>query len=98
MRRTSVLLISIAGFFAIEGAVFHSGWYGSILSPDSSTGVFERFLFIEQDRKLDGPNQVIGIGNSRDTDPAQISLGQIRLHTQTGPLIEPEGRLLVCVG
>ena len=76
-----VLLTSFLGFAALEGLLFHSGWYASILNPDSSTGSFERVLWAERQRKLDGPNQVIGIGDSRMALTARVAN---ELHPETG--------------
>ena len=64
MRAAPVLLASIVAFAAIEGAVFHSGLYLWILSPDGSTGDLETILRNERERPKNGP-QVLGIGDSR---------------------------------
>jgi len=64
MRAAPVLLASVVAFFAMEGAVFHTGLYPWILNPDSSTGDLETILRDELERPKDGP-QVLGIGDSR---------------------------------
>jgi hypothetical protein len=64
MRTVPVLLASVVAFAAIEGAVFHTGLYPWILTPDSSTGDLETTLRDELERPKDGP-QVLGIGDSR---------------------------------
>jgi len=64
MRTVPVLLASVVAFAAIEGAVFHTGLYPWILTPDSSTGDLETILRDELERSKDGP-QVLGIGDSR---------------------------------
>jgi hypothetical protein len=64
MRTVSVLLASVLAFAAIEGAVFHTGLYPWILSPDASTGYLETILRIERERVKTGP-QILGIGDSR---------------------------------
>ena len=64
MRAAPVLLASVITFAAIEGAVFHTGLYPWILSPDGSTGYLETILRNERERPKNGP-QVLGIGDSR---------------------------------
>ena len=65
MYSLRALLLSFLGFAALDGAIFHSGLYARILDPGSSTGVFERNLALERERVLEGPNQVLAIGDSR---------------------------------
>jgi len=64
LRAAPVLLASILVFCAIEGAVFHTGVYPWIISPDSSTGSVETVLRNERLRPKTGA-QVLGIGDSR---------------------------------
>jgi len=64
MRAAPVLLASVVGFAALEAAVFHTGLYPWILSPDSSTGRVETVIRNERERPKIGP-QVLGIGDSR---------------------------------
>jgi hypothetical protein len=64
MRVAPVLLASVLAFAAIEGAVFHTGVYPWVLSPDASTGYLETILRNERERPKNGP-QVLGIGDSR---------------------------------
>ena len=64
MRAASVLLASFIAFAAIEGAVFHSGLYTWILSPNGTTGDLETTLRDERERPKNGP-QVLGMGDSR---------------------------------
>jgi len=65
MRAARVLLASLLGYAALEALIFHSGLYASIASPDSGAGLVDTFLDNERRRPLDGPNQVVAIGNSR---------------------------------
>ena len=67
MRAARVLLASFLGYAALEGLIFHSGLYASIASRDSGAGVVDTLLDNERRRALDGPNQVLAIGNSRMT-------------------------------
>src|SRR3979409_545950 len=64
MRVVPVLVASVLAFAAIEGAVFHTGFYPWILNPDASTGYLETMLRIEMERPKTGP-QVLGVGDSR---------------------------------
>jgi hypothetical protein len=64
MRAASVLFASVIAFAAIEGAVFHTGFYPWILNPDASTGYVETILRNEIKRPKTGP-QILGIGDSR---------------------------------
>jgi hypothetical protein len=64
MRAAPVLFASVIAFAAIEGAVFHTGFYPWILNPDASTGYVETILRNEVKRPKTGP-QVVGIGDSR---------------------------------
>jgi hypothetical protein len=64
MRAAPVLFASVIAFAAIEGAVFHTGLYPWILSPDASTGYLETMLRDERERPKNGP-QILGIGDSR---------------------------------
>jgi hypothetical protein len=64
MRAAPVLLASVVAFAAIEGAVFHTGFYPWILNPDGSTGYLETILRNELERPKSGP-QVLAVGDSR---------------------------------
>jgi hypothetical protein len=64
MRAAPVLLASIVTFVVIQAAVFQSGLYIWILSPDATTGDLETILRDEWERPKNGP-QVLGIGDSR---------------------------------
>jgi hypothetical protein len=64
LRAAPVLFASVLVFCAIESAVFHTGVYPWIISPDSSTGSLETVLRDERLRPKAGA-QVLGIGDSR---------------------------------
>jgi hypothetical protein len=64
MRAAPVLIASVIAFAAMEGAIFHSGVYPWILSPDGSTGRVETLIRNERRRPKIGP-QILGIGDSR---------------------------------
>jgi hypothetical protein len=52
-------------FFALDSAVFRTGWYASRLEPNSTAGFLQSSLWIEQHRPTGGPNEVLAIGDSR---------------------------------
>jgi hypothetical protein len=64
IRTIPALAASFFGFVAMEAAIFHSGLYVSIVSPDSSTGYMETVLNNEAQRSKQGP-QIVAIGDSR---------------------------------
>ena len=64
-RVALILLSSLLGFIGLEAAVFRSGLYIIISDPSSTTGYLETILHNEAIRKKVGPNQVLGIGDSR---------------------------------
>ena len=66
MRRAALILVaSLLGFAGLEAAVFRSGLYLIVADPNSSTGYLETILRNEAIREKTGPNQVLGIGDSR---------------------------------
>jgi hypothetical protein len=52
-------------FFALDTILFRTGWYASVLEPNSTAGFLESCLYIEQHRPSDGPNEVVAVGDSR---------------------------------
>jgi len=69
LRRSVAILPRFAacllGFVCIEAAVFHSGFYASILEPASSAGTLETLIRNERNRAVDDRNQVLAVGDSR---------------------------------
>ncbi len=59
------ILPSILFFAALEGILFHSGLYSSIVEPDSTTGFMEMQLRNEIRRPKPNRNQVLAVGHSR---------------------------------
>ncbi len=55
----------IAFFAAFEGILFHTGFYASIVEPDSTTGYLELQLRNEIRRPKLNRNQVLAVGHSR---------------------------------
>ena len=52
-------------FAALEGVLFHTGLYSSIIEPDSTTGSLEIQLRNEIKRPKPNRNQVLAVGHSR---------------------------------
>ena len=64
MRTAVVLFTTLLGYLAVENLIFNTSWYPTIVSPDSSTGQVELFLWNEHKRLKIGP-QILTIGDSR---------------------------------
>jgi len=67
-RRFSVparLGLALLLFFAIDALAFRTGWYVSILEPDSTAGFLETYLKIEERRPAGRYRQVLTVGDSR---------------------------------
>lgn len=64
-RALFILLASLAGFAALNGAIFHTGLYVYWLDPASAAGYVGTVLYHERIRPKAGPNQILGIGDSR---------------------------------
>jgi hypothetical protein len=65
-RPFRAIILAVAGLLALDGLLFRTGLYTSILEPDSSTGVFELILRREQQAQpWYGPNLVVTLGDSR---------------------------------
>jgi hypothetical protein len=56
---------TIAFFLALEGILFHTGLYSSIVEPDSTTGYMELQIRNELRRPKPNRNQVLAVGHSR---------------------------------
>jgi len=59
------LLLGIAAFVCVDGAIFHSGLYVSILAPSSYAGRVERLTLAEKKRAPSGMKEVLVLGDSR---------------------------------
>ena len=64
-RAYPVLLGTMVVFLGLHALVFHSGLYAYWVNPSSSTGYLETILYHESIRPKNGPNQVVGVGDSR---------------------------------
>lgn len=65
MRAFLTLLLTLAGFWAVEFAIFHTDAYYTILKHDSSTGSVETYVHNELKRVRNTSRQVLTIGDSR---------------------------------
>jgi hypothetical protein len=59
------LLLGIAAFICVDGAIFHSGLYVSILSPNSYAGRVVAITRAEKNRAPSGLKEVLVLGDSR---------------------------------
>jgi len=62
---TRNLLFGVAAFVCLDGIIFHSGLYVSILAPDSYAGRLEVLTRAEQQRPASGLKEVLVLGDSR---------------------------------
>jgi hypothetical protein len=62
---TRNLLFGLAAFVCIDGAVFHTRLYTSILAPDSYAGRMAVITRAEKDRASSGLKEVLVLGDSR---------------------------------
>jgi hypothetical protein len=65
MRAAVVLPATLATYLAAEFVLFHAGFYQLIAEPNSSNGLVQTFLHNERKRRLEGPHQVLAVGDSR---------------------------------
>jgi hypothetical protein len=59
------VLAAVLFFAALEGLIFHTGLYPSIIEPNSTTGTVETRLRVERQRVKFDRNQVLAVGHSR---------------------------------
>ena len=59
------LFLGIAAFICVDGAIFHSGLYVSILAPGSYAGRVWRITRAEKERAPSGLKEVLVLGDSR---------------------------------
>jgi hypothetical protein len=67
-------LLGIAAFICVDGAIFHSGLYVSILAPGSYAGRVERITLAEEKRAPSGMKEVLVLGDSRIAEGFSASL------------------------
>ena len=59
------LLLGVAAFLCVDGAIFHSGLYVSMLAPSSYAGRVWRIAHAEKERAPSGLKEVLVLGDSR---------------------------------
>ena len=59
------LFLGIAAFICVDGAIFHSGLYVSMLAPSSYAGRVWRITRAEKERTSSGLKEVLVLGDSR---------------------------------
>src|SRR4029077_14586318 len=59
------LFLGIAAFLCVDGAIFHSGLYVSILAPGSYAGRVAKITQAEKERAPSGLKEVLVLGDSR---------------------------------
>ena len=59
------LFLGIAAFLCVDGALFHSGLYVSILAPSSYAGRVAKITQAEKERASSGLKEVLVLGDSR---------------------------------
>jgi len=59
------LLLGITAFVCLDGVIFHSGLYVSVLAPDSYAGRLEVLTRAEKQRPASGLKEVLVLGDSR---------------------------------
>ena len=59
------LLLGLAAFLCVDGAIFHSGLYVSILAPNSYAGRIAEITKAEEQRDPSGLKEVLVLGDSR---------------------------------
>jgi len=71
---TRNLLLGITAFVCLDGIIFHSGLYVSILAPDSYAGRLEVLTRAEKQRPASGLKEVLVLGDSRMAEGFSSSL------------------------
>jgi hypothetical protein len=65
-RSIFACLLAVIGLFGLDGLLFHTGLYTSILEPDSSAGLYKLILYREQQaQKKNGDDMIVTLGDSR---------------------------------
>ena len=59
------LLLGVAAFVSLDGVIFHTGLYASILAPDSYAGRVAALTRAEKQRPPSGLKEVLVLGDSR---------------------------------
>ena len=63
-RSIFACLLAVIGLFGLDGLLFHTGLYTSILEPDSSAGLYKLILYREQQaQKKNGDDMIVTLGD-----------------------------------
>lgn len=66
--------LAVLGLFGLDGLLFHTGLYTSILEPDSSAGLYQLILHREQEaQRRHGDSTIVTLGDSRFAYSSKIS-------------------------
>jgi hypothetical protein len=57
--------LALLFFFALDALAFRTGYYATILKPESTAGFLQTFIWIEQHRPKTYPRQALAVGDSR---------------------------------
>ena len=68
------LFLGLAAFICVDGAIFHSGLYVSILAPRSYAGRVAKITRSEKERVSSGMKEVLVLGDSRIAEGFSASL------------------------
>jgi hypothetical protein len=68
------LFLGMAAFICVDGAIFHSGLYVSILAPSSYAGRVAKITRSERERASSGLKEVLVLGDSRIAEGFSASL------------------------
>jgi hypothetical protein len=68
------LFLGIAAFIFLDGVIFHSGLYVSILAPNSYAGRIAEITQAEKDRAPSGLKEVLVLGDSRIAEGFSVTL------------------------
>ena len=68
------LFLGIAAFICVDGAIFHSELYVSILAPSSYAGRISRITRAEKERAASGLKEVLVLGDSRIAEGFSVTL------------------------
>ncbi len=66
LRIAISLVLALGGVLGLDALLFRTRWYVSVIEPESTTGIFERILYTEQQAQTaNGDNLVLTLGDSR---------------------------------
>ena len=73
-RAVLACFLAVLGLFGLDGLLFHTCLYTSILEPDSSAGLYQLILHREQEaQRRHGDSTIVTLGDSRFAYSSKIS-------------------------